>query len=533
MKKRKKVLPQALAILLLSSSFQINPSIALASPSPSTSIEKNETVAIQKVNENNKQSELDLAREQMKKAGSYPKQRQLVEDAIQKFKEDQTTENLKKVIHLLLVLPIPTNSNNESEKVNFTNTILTLSNFIPENERNALLSYFAKEAITITQQTKLVWDFKMAETVVQKLPDEKQKNTYLSWLQRLEPQVYDKKDPKTGYIDWDNEDDIFDSHIDHAKDNFKPGYNANIIQEMLKRPKDNVPTFSTGTFWIKPSKEFQHIDIPEPEARQKKWERLFNGILNGYNQGLSDSGRTDASNSSDASAFESSLTIQYTFDVHSDSPYFYDTGIRIRKDYTIEYDKAKDALYQIAIHSNGRFVEDNNRVLGVIDGRIIVIEDKGKLIPVSEFLNLFNVVSNAVKVKILDTRIGQSKTLVDLVETKGVTTVWVNNQEIELNNPAIVDNSIVLFPIKDIAKALGGKVEQEDKQTTVTFNGNRLVFKDGKSYALYNNHKVSLKVPTRITQKGVRVASIYPILNMFNASISVDTKTNRVIITTK
>lgn len=497
------------------------------------------------------------APEKMDKAKTYEEKHQLVEDAIEQFKKEQTQENLKKAIDLLIYLPTLEDYPSPEyllDKATFTETILLLLEFVSEEEQNELLSYFAKEAFEAVKKTKSDKDYDMISSVVAHLPNGSERDGYTKELEKLKKEIYGNTD----FIDWENPPEDLEADPlpdDHKNaDNYMPGYDP----DKYKKPPSPFPPFTPGTSHIdyeknngacyKVEKRIQNgrvvettktpvtgvekvfcgtVEVPNPmEYKNYPWDRLVqegNKKVNNSNPNASAS--QDEKDKEDAHL--SNLTIQYTFEKDSDSPYYHDTGIRIGIDNTITYQNARDALYQISIRAKGKFVEDVDKALALLDGRIILVEDKGKKIPIEDFLVLFN--ETNIGVKALDTRSGNQLDLTDLVEIKNVTTVYVEGKEVELEASPIIDNSIVLFPIESIAKALGGKVQTNATSTIVEINGSTFTFADGKDYALYNGKETPLDVETRLNSKGIRLAQLDPMLELLGVMIEVEAETNHVL----
>ena len=224
-------------------------------------------------------------------------------------------------------------------------------------------------------------------------------------------------------------------------------------------------------------------------------------------------------------------TIQYTFDKNSDSPYYYDTGIHVSKDHTLTYQQARDALHQITVQAKGKFVEDNDRALALLDGMIILVEDKGKSIPVSEFTSLFD--ETTIGVKTQSTRAGDTYELADLIEIKKISVVTLNSKEVVLEANPIVDNGHVLFPLSELSKSLGGKSTIASESTTVDYKGNRIAFTDGQFTVIENGKTKKVPVHTRQNQDGIRMVEVNALLDFFSSSIEVDPESNGVLIKTK
>lgn len=196
------------------------------------------------------------------------------------------------------------------------------------------------------------------------------------------------------------------------------------------------------------------------------------------------------------------LTIQYTFNKYDESPYFIDTGINVLDSKEVTYEQARNALHIISIEAKGQFVEDVDQVLALVDGQIIRIEAYEGLKSFEEFESNFELTN--VGVKLQDTRSQTKQELIDLVEIKGVKSIFYNDQEIQLNNDLIVDNNVLLFPSKQLVEAIGGNIieNEEKKQATITINGATFVYTIDSDKALMNNQEIDLSTKIRYNKDG-------------------------------
>lgn len=172
---------------------------------------------------------------------------------------------------------------------------------------------------------------------------------------------------------------------------------------------------------------------------------------------------------------ESDFTIQYSLDKQSENPYYFDTGLRVDKDMNASYEQYKDVLYQIAVKSGGYVVEDNGRVLIVIDKKPIIVKDIKKAYSEREIEALFEEFPN-IDIRILKTRIGTSTSLEQQIVSKQAKTVKVNGKEVELTSAPIVRDNRVLLPLKELSSALGAKVEQKEDKFVVTKDKDSVVY---------------------------------------------------------
>lgn len=172
---------------------------------------------------------------------------------------------------------------------------------------------------------------------------------------------------------------------------------------------------------------------------------------------------------------ESEYTIQYSLDKQSEAPYYFDTALRVDKDMNASYEQYKDVLYQIAVKSGGYVVEDNGRVLIVIDKKPIIVKDVKKAYSEQEIESLFEAFPN-IDIRILKTRIGTSTSLEQQIVSKQAKTVKVDGNDVELTSTPIVRDNRVLLPIKELGEALGATVKQKEDKFVVTKDENEVIY---------------------------------------------------------
>lgn len=164
---------------------------------------------------------------------------------------------------------------------------------------------------------------------------------------------------------------------------------------------------------------------------------------------------------------ESKSTLQYTLEKQGDAPYYFDTGLRVNEKMNASYEQYRDVLYQIAVKSGGYVVEDDGRVLVVIDKKAIIVKDIQKEYSEKEIESLFESFPN-IDIRILETRIGTSASLEQQLVSKQARTVTVSGEKVDLSTTPIVREERVLLPIKAIVEKMGAVVTQDGDQFTAT-----------------------------------------------------------------
>lgn len=514
----------------------------------------------------------EKAKETMESKRTYLQKRELVLNAIEDFKKEPTVENLQLVMDYVVLLPKSPTDRNKGDKVEVSSLISDelVAMLKDSEEKKLLLFHYADKAIERTWETLTHLDLDIAIKAVHLLPDGEEKEQYQKEAEELYRAVYKKhSNPDTGYIDWN------DPNIEYGeppkkeggRDNWRPGVDGDKYLKEYEKNKPNLNdwNFSEGFSNFRYSyengacykttmeydskgnlvkrvknkaseseKAFCNVEIPRKGIadyyESSSWTRNYVSQLDGSAERQDTLANYNKQKEADLSHL-STDTIQYTFEKDSDSPYYYDTGIYVSKDGTISYQQARDALFQISVQAQGKFVEDVDKALALLDGLIILVEDNNKPIPVEEFIALFDETSIGVKAQ--GTRSGDKYELPDLIEVKEVSSVIVNGKKVDLEATPIIDNSYVLFPIDSIAKSLGAKVLNTDNSTTVEYKGDRITFTDSESTVKVNETVKPLNVPTRQNKDGIRMVDVDALLNFFGLTLEVESESDQIIIKNK
>ena len=202
-------------------------------------------------------------------------------------------------------------------------------------------------------------------------------------------------------------------------------------------------------------------------------------------------------------------TVQFLLKSEQKYPIYKDTGIK-PVDGKIDLDSMKDIIRQIAISKNGKVIEDTDRSMILIDGKLI-ITGKNDL-DAKNFIDKFN--GTSVKVLIQDTRAGGKFNVVDYMEIMQRLVVKINDKKVILITDPIIDNSRALLPVRSIATELGANVtwDNEKKEAVVTKDDKRIVFKGNSDIVNVNNKNYLLTHKTQIHPVEMRMLSTIRLL---------------------
>lgn len=480
----------------------------------------------------------------------YENQYQAIEEALEAFKRQTTADNLRMAIDALLKLPNLSeypNVGDQDDKDVFTDEIIRYIPFITnkegEDSQSEIRIYFAKEAIKLVERTNTPYDYTVANKTIENLPPGNERMELATRLEEVKGKVFHGN---SDYIDWNNPpanikvdpytpstnaytadypgDDYFKSGVgetpaetEYERTNIEYRAMGSKCYKILEHYKGGRLVITEKKLPDKLEQVFCEVtesSIREVGTRAKSPKGTFTGF-DPYNKKTKDKLQQES-----IKHRIDQITVQYTFEKSSESPYFYDTGIAIAENKTVTYAQAKDALHMISVQAKGKFVEDKGKALALINGKIILVTDSGKAMPFAEFASMFS--ETKVGVRALDTRSGEQVEMADLVEIKGISSVFVKGKEIKFVSKPIVDNSIVLLPIEQIAKALGGTVTKNEKTISIKAKNQTLVYEDGSTTILLNEKKVDAHVPVRVNKDGVMMAPIHVLVDAFGMTVGVE-----------
>ncbi|MFF2531524.1 stalk domain-containing protein [Brevibacillus sp. NPDC058079] len=483
---------------------------------------------------------------------TYEQQRKAIEDALEATKEEFSKETLKETIDTYLQLPTLEDYpkiDYVNDKKDFAEKILAEINRLSDDvEKLEVTTYFATQVVDLIYETKSFNDFGVANSLIKLLPEGAARTELASKLE-ISKNILPKG--PSDYIDWNNPpnnlNDFLDPPPNYEYDNLPDDFDKEAYQNGGKggtppppaSPYDRteIQYRTEGGKCYKILEHYKNGKLMKTEKQSPdKMEMAFCGTAEppksgtSFNSSKSTYTGFDPYNQKSVEQIQQQentkqpivdqITVQYTFDKSSESPYFYDTGIAIAENKTVTYAKAKDALHMISVQAKGKFVEDKGKSLALINGKIILVTDPGKAMPFGEFATMFS--ETNVGVRALDTRSGEQVELADLVEIKGIKSVFIKGKEIKLVSKPIVDNSIALFPIEQIAKALGGTTEKNGKTLVVKNKSQTLIYEDGSTTILSNDKKVDAYVPIRINKDGILMAPIRALVDAFDLSVEME-----------
>lgn len=163
----------------------------------------------------------------------------------------------------------------------------------------------------------------------------------------------------------------------------------------------------------------------------------------------------------------SNLTLHFSLNKSDTNPYYYDSGIKVSNDGTVSYTQLRDVLNQIAIKSGGYLIEDKNKLLFISEGKPLVVRDKESEYTqeeVDNLLNSFKELDLTIKERSGDS-ISIDEELINNEEAQNIT---INGEKIELSAKPRLESSILQLPVKEVAEALGYKVDITDEKATLT-----------------------------------------------------------------
>lgn len=227
----------------------------------------------------------------------------------------------------------------------------------------------------------------------------------------------------------------------------------------------------------------------------------------------------------------SPYTVQYSINSNDDMCYFYDTGIRTTINRTISYEQMRDVLYQISIKSNGYFVDDSDKCLGIVSGKPIVIYREKDQYSMVDFDDMFKECEN-ISVKIDETRIGKSQDLEEKIINQEAKSIKIDDRPIELVTLPMIKNNRVLLPLTQIMSELNANIENIDDKYIITKDNISAIYELRKNYILVNDKVVQMNTIPE-SKDGYLMVEIQDLISEFNYNLSWDPEFGEIIIKTK
>jgi hypothetical protein len=387
----------------------------------------------------------------------YDTQLQEAREMVDKAKETSKEEDIEKAINYIIELPWA-NGYKIEEKDKLLDEMFFYIDKMSNNESKVKHGvYFVEASVNRVTESLIYPDLELAYALVYELPEGKIKEKYSAILEatskKMSLNYYEMiqkiiEDGYTPYIDWSKmPEEVFAPYIDEDTGDYLDGYplpeketpppnedalpEENYTEEMEYQTigqscykvttkkvegKKSVTTkeLVTGydaTFcsvWVvdNNSDGGNGIDAPYDFG---KVDPAPAGSGDNINGGVSETTSYFGYNEEDFANQEegnlSNLTLQFTLDRTEKEPYFYETDMMVAKDGTITYQQQRDVLFQLAIRSGGKAVEDKDRFLVLLENKIVVVENQGDKIPVSSFDMILK--DFKAQVKAMERKVGQ------------------------------------------------------------------------------------------------------------------------------
>lgn len=225
---------------------------------------------------------------------------------------------------------------------------------------------------------------------------------------------------------------------------------------------------------------------------------------------------------------ESNMTIQYTLNRDTETPYYFDTGIRVSLDDTVSYEQLRDVLYQVSIKSGGYFVEDRDKMLSIVEGRPIVVKKTKATYSKSDVDNVFKEFKK-VEIRIMETRIGASSSLEERIVSKQANKVKVEGNDLTLKTSPIIKDGRALLPIEQIAKELGADIIKSNDKYIIKKDENTVVYEKNKSYVLINGQVTEMGTSPEI-RDNVILGEIQEMAKIFGYDVMWDGEDSAILL---
>ena len=192
-------------------------------------------------------------------------------------------------------------------------------------------------------------------------------------------------------------------------------------------------------------------------------------------------------------------SVYYTLNKNSKHPYYYNTFILTSfEDNSLSYYELKDVLYQLSIRGEGFDVSDNDKQLIVLEGKPLVLKAEKNTYTKKEIESMMDVYSS-YGLKIMESSSNKCYTIETSVLNEELTSIFIDNNEVELLLlPKLINNNIFL-PVNEIANHLGAKIALNKNGLRISKEGLNIDLKvDNKIYLVNNEKKEFYEAPILI-----------------------------------
>ena len=224
----------------------------------------------------------------------------------------------------------------------------------------------------------------------------------------------------------------------------------------------------------------------------------------------------------------SKYTLQFTIDKDSENPYYFDSKIKTSVDKTVTYTQLKDVLIQLSIKANGFLIEDDGKLLFISEGKPLVVKDKQEEYTEKEVLELFNSFET-IGLKIDERKTNESESLLEQSDKGELNTVVVNDNEVTLSQPAVLQDGVLQLPIVEIANALDLKVEKSNTSITLTKDDKTVSYEMGTKNIKINDSKKILSTSSQF-KNDIAYGEMSLVLSEFGYDLVYDSLTGKIEI---
>lgn len=220
------------------------------------------------------------------------------------------------------------------------------------------------------------------------------------------------------------------------------------------------------------------------------------------------------------------FTLQYSTDEDEERPLYIDTGIEVALNEKISFEKIEEFVKQITISKKGKIVEDDNKLLLLIDGKTRLLE--GDKLTDKDIEKIFKEFSFIVKAQNSDR--GNTFNIIDYLEIRKEMPIEINEEKIILTAKLSATNNDFLKQIELMGKALGAKVEYLNNNNEIVLTIDNKIIK-----VIAENNKILLNNKEYINDyknnSNKRAEIILSLIKIFSSNnLEWDTKKNLLIL---
>lgn len=216
----------------------------------------------------------------------------------------------------------------------------------------------------------------------------------------------------------------------------------------------------------------------------------------------------------------SNHSLQFTLDKTKESPYYYNSGIKVSTDMTATYTQIKDVLQQIAIKTKGYLIEDKDKLLFIAEGKPLVVKNKEAEFTENEINSILKSFKN-IGLTVREIRDEENTPIEDKINEETIKEITILGEKVTLKSTPIVQDGILQLPVDEIATKLGFDIKKSQTAYILTKDDVKVEYEIGTKNVTINDTKKIMSTASQL-KDNTFYAEMNLVLNAINAKLVYD-----------